>query len=101
MLAQVESVGVPGREAHHTRSFAPDPDRRPRALRRLRRADRVVDAVVLPVVRGALLSPEASGDLESLLQLIDALARRREAVSIGAVLLFFPSRADAELESAT
>src|SRR2546428_5633949 len=99
VLAQIESIGIQSGEAHDARSRAADPDRRPRPLRGLGRADRVVDPVVLPVIGGALLAPEASCDLQSVPELLDALARRRKVVAVGAVLLFFPARADAKFKA--
>src|SRR5205823_3591972 len=84
-----------------TRPGAAHPDGRPRMLRRLRRADRVVDAVVLSVIGGALSAPETSRDLERLFELLHADARWWEVVPVRVVLLLLPSGAHAELQPAT
>ena len=100
MLAEVEPVGVPGRQAHHAGPGSPDPDGRTRPLGRLGRADRVVDAVVLAVEGRAIVLPEALRDLDALAELIHAIAGRREVVPVGSVLIFLPPGADPEFEPA-
>ena len=70
-----------------------------RTLNRLWCADRVLDPVMLAVVGRAVTRPHALADLQRVLQLLDASASRREFVSVRAVLLRFPSGADAELET--
>src|ERR1700716_149352 len=57
VLAEIEPVGVAGGEAHHAGSGSADPDGRPRPLGRLRRAYRVVDAVMLSVIGRAVVLP--------------------------------------------
>src|SRR5438552_14683388 len=101
VLAEVEPVCVPGRQAHHAGPGSPDPDGRTRPLRRLRCADRVVDAVVLAVKGRALILPEPLRDLDPFAELIDAIAGRREVVSVGPVLILLPPGPDSDLEPTT
>src|SRR3989442_1493648 len=80
--ADVEAVGVARGEAHDALLVAADPDRWSRPLRRLRRADRAVDAVMAAVIRRGVLAPEPRHDLERVLELRHALAGRREIVAV-------------------
>src|SRR5439155_19903565 len=83
VLAEVEPVGVPGRQAHHAGPGSPDQDGRTRPLGRLGRADRVVDAVVLAVKGRAIVFPEPLCDLDGPAELVHATAGRGEVVSVG------------------
>src|SRR5262249_33003186 len=65
---------------------AADDDPRPRLLQRLR-------------PRVALLGPVAVDLAELALELVEALARRRERKAVGLVLGLVPARADAELDA--
>ena len=99
-LSEVKTVRVPGRQAHDARTGATDPDRWAWLLRRLRRAYRVVDPVVLAVVGRALVLPEPAGDLEAVPELVHTIAGRWEVVPVRAVFIFLPARADPEIEPA-
>src|SRR5256714_13632998 len=100
MLSEVEPVRVPGRQTHDPRPGPADPDRGARPLDRLRRADRVVNPVVLSDVGRAVLLPEPPCDLEAIAKLLHAVAGRGKVVPVGPVLVLFPSRADPKLEPA-
>src|SRR2546430_3795744 len=100
VFSEVESVGIAGGEAHDAQAGSADPDRWPRPLGRLRRADRVVDPVVLSVVGRAVVLPEPSRDLETVAELLHAITGRGKVVAVRPVLVLFPTRADAELEPA-
>src|SRR6266542_3805381 len=95
---EVEPVGVARTETHDALPRPADPDGHVRLLRGLRRAHRVVDAVVLAVIRRAVLRPETHADLERVLELLDPCARRLELVPVRPVLLL-PAGADPELDA--
>src|SRR6266508_2131001 len=95
---EVEPVGVARTETHDALPRPADPDGHVRLLRGLRRAHRVVDAVVLAVIRRAVLRPETHADLERVLELLDPCARGLELVPVRPVLLL-PAGADPELDA--
>src|SRR5207245_1465408 len=100
---QCENLGDEpcGRAAHRPGLCPADPDRRMGALHGFRRADGRVHAVMLAVVRRAILRPEATRDLERVLELVHARRRARVVVAVGAVLRLLPAGAEAELETPT
>ena len=69
----------------------------PRRLDRRRAADRLVEPVVLALVRPVVVAPHLEADLHRLLQPLEALADRRERHAEPEVLALVPRRADAEL----
>src|SRR5207302_2896375 len=87
------------RGAHDPRLGPADPDRE-RSLQRLWRAERAIDAVVLPVVGGAVFFPHPRTDLERLSHLSHTSGRVGEVVAIRAIFDLLPARADPEVEPA-
>src|SRR3989454_5777776 len=86
--------------AHDARLRSADPDRK-RLLHRLRRAERVLDAIVLAEIRGAVVPPHSRADLERLDHLRHARRRVGEFVPVGAVFDLLPTRAQPEVEASS
>src|SRR5438309_1101721 len=94
----VPTVADARRQRDRSVPFAADPDRRTRLLRRTRQQQHVVELVTRSVVVERLAAEEALQDHYGLLELREALPRRRERHPGRPELALVPAGPQAELE---
>ena len=95
---EVAGVGVAGDQPEGLLLAAPpDQDRRAGAADRPRRADRLGQPVVGPLVGAVVVAPHLMADLQRLLEALEALGHRGERHAVGEVLPLVPRGPDAEL----